>query len=229
MSQDGFFSRWSKRKLADTPDPVITPVAPIADTITAAQPVTKLTKSPVGGQIAAKTPESARQSDALGVAPQSERPDPLPAIASLNPQSDFSPFMAKDVSPELRNQAMKLLFADPHYNVMDRLDIYIDDYGIPDPLPPDWLRKMNQSKALRLFDDEETAEQGDETPAPIASTSDDAGVADNTSVEPSTAESGVTDAGSASAQAADAHLDSEPNEPVAPIAQEVSANEPPKE
>ena len=30
---------------------------------------------------------------------------------------------------------MKKLFSDPHFNVMDGLDTYIDDYGKPDPLP----------------------------------------------------------------------------------------------
>ena len=31
---------------------------------------------------------------------------------------------------------MKKLFSDPHFNVMDGLDTYIDDYGKPDPIPP---------------------------------------------------------------------------------------------
>jgi hypothetical protein len=31
----------------------------------------------------------------------------------------------------VKNAAMKKLFADPHFNVMDRLDIYIDDYSSP--------------------------------------------------------------------------------------------------
>ena len=30
---------------------------------------------------------------------------------------------------------MKKLFSDPHFNVMDGLDTYIDDYGKPDPIP----------------------------------------------------------------------------------------------
>ena len=37
---------------------------------------------------------------------------------------------------------MKKLFANPHYNVMDRLDIYIDDYSQPDPLPQSMLRQI---------------------------------------------------------------------------------------
>ncbi len=53
---------------------------------------------------------------------------------------------------------MKKLFSDPHYNVMDGLDIYIDDYGKPDPIPLEMLRRMAQSHALGLFaDDEEQA------------------------------------------------------------------------
>jgi hypothetical protein len=59
------------------------------------------------------------------------------------------------VDPDVKNAALKKLFTDPHYNVMDGLDIYIDDYGKPDPLPAGMLRKMAQSKFLGLFDDED--------------------------------------------------------------------------
>ena len=37
---------------------------------------------------------------------------------------------------------------------MDGLDIYIDDYGKPDPIPLSMLRRMNQAAVLGLFDDE---------------------------------------------------------------------------
>ena len=50
---------------------------------------------------------------------------------------------------------MKKLFSDPHFNVMDGLDTYIDDYGKPDPIPASMLRQMVQSQALGLFADEE--------------------------------------------------------------------------
>jgi hypothetical protein len=48
---------------------------------------------------------------------------------------------------------MKKLFADPHFNVMDGMDIYIDDYSQPDPLPLAMLRQMTSAKTLNLFDD----------------------------------------------------------------------------
>ena len=81
----------------------------------------------------------------------------LPSIDSLTHESDFTGFMAKEVDPGLRNQAMKKLFTNPHYQFeqMDKLDIYIDDYSKPDPIPPEMLRSMYQSKSLFLFDDEE--------------------------------------------------------------------------
>jgi hypothetical protein len=82
----------------------------------------------------------------------------LPTIESLTQESDFSPFMGKDVASDLRNQAMKKLFTDPHYNVQDGLDIYIGDYTKSDPIPLEMLRKMTQSKALFLFEEEEKAE-----------------------------------------------------------------------
>jgi hypothetical protein len=55
----------------------------------------------------------------------------------------------------VRNAALKQLFTDPHYNVMDGLDTYIDDYGKPDPIPLAMLRQMRQSKLLGLFDAED--------------------------------------------------------------------------
>jgi hypothetical protein len=66
--------------------------------------------------------------------------------------------MARGVAPDVKNAAVKKLFADPHFNVMDRLDIYIDDYSQPDPLPMAMLRQMVSAKTLGLFDDEPEAD-----------------------------------------------------------------------
>ena len=87
------------------------------------------------------------------------QPDPAPLptlddVQALTPASDFKPFMLQGVAPDVRNAAMKKLFADPHFNVMDRLDIYIDDYSQPDPLPAAMLRQMASAKILNLFDEE---------------------------------------------------------------------------
>jgi len=75
-------------------------------------------------------------------------PAPLPPVESLTPESDFAPFMRDDVDPGLRRQALRTLFRDPRFNVMDGLDVYIDDFSKPDPLPEGWLEKMNQVARL---------------------------------------------------------------------------------
>ncbi|MFM2400133.1 MAG: hypothetical protein RL341_2290, partial [Pseudomonadota bacterium] len=74
-------------------------------------------------------------------------PPELPPVESLTAESDFTPFMQAGVSALVRNAAVKKLFTDPHFNVMDRLDIYIDDYSIPDPLPPGMLEQLEHCKS----------------------------------------------------------------------------------
>ena len=137
-SPAGFLSRWSRRKVEvregralDEPIP-----APVPPAKTFVQPPSVDSATPA----ASDTP------------PQVPTPT-LTDAAQLTPDSDFTGFMARGVAPEVKNAAMKKLFADPHFNVMDRMDIYIDDYGLPDPLPLAMLRQMTSAKALNLFDD----------------------------------------------------------------------------
>ena len=80
-------------------------------------------------------------------------------MAQLTRSSDYTRFVAPDVDPQVRNAALKKLFTDPKFNVMDGLDVYIDDYGKPDPIPASMLRQMVQSRALGLFKDEEDDER----------------------------------------------------------------------
>ena len=90
---------------------------------------------------------------------QKQTPDPLPAppappaetlppVESLTPDSDFSGFLREGVEEHVKRAALKTLFQDPRFNVMDGLDVYIDDYSKPDPLPEGWLEKMNQVARL---------------------------------------------------------------------------------
>jgi hypothetical protein len=75
--------------------------------------------------------------------------------------------MKPDVDPGVRREAMKVLMRDPRFNVMDGLDVYIDDYSKPDPLPPEWLAQMNQMKHLGHYVEKvlEAVEPKPETPA----------------------------------------------------------------
>ena len=52
----------------------------------------------------------------------------MPAIDTLTENSDFSGFMSSGVSDELRNLALRKLFAAPDFNIRDGLDEYDEDY-----------------------------------------------------------------------------------------------------
>lgn len=81
-------------------------------------------------------------------APAGEIVDAETLLKNLGPDSDFGVFLREEVSEGIRRQAMKKLFADPHFNVMDRLDTYIDDYSISDPIPPEMLAGLRQMQDL---------------------------------------------------------------------------------
>jgi hypothetical protein len=74
--------------------------------------------------------------------------EPLPPIESLTPESDFTGFMKPEVDEALKRRALRTLFQDPHFNVMDGLDIYVGDYSKPDPLPEGWLAQLKQVARL---------------------------------------------------------------------------------
>jgi hypothetical protein len=54
------------------------------------------------------------------------------------------------VDPAIKRQALKKLFSDPRFNVMDGLDVYIDDYSTPSPLEPEIARAL--AHARYVFD-----------------------------------------------------------------------------
>ena len=66
---------------------------------------------------------------------EAEITDAESLLANLTPDSDFTQFLRQEISEEVRRKAMKTLFADPHFNVMDGLDTYIDDYSVSEPDP----------------------------------------------------------------------------------------------
>ena len=78
-------------------------------------------------------------------APAGEAP-PLPSIDSLTFESDFKAFMHAKVEESVKRAALKKLFSDPRFNVMDGLDTYIDDYSKDDPLPPGMLAQLEHAR-----------------------------------------------------------------------------------
>jgi hypothetical protein len=137
---DSFFSRWSRRKAQDRAGVALPAEAP-------ATPVKAPATPPGAAPVATETPAVAAE-----LAPP---PPTLEDTQALTPASDFSRFVAKDVPPEVRNAAVKKLFADPHFNVMDGLDIYIDDYSKPSPLSAADMARMVSAQFLKLVDDPE--------------------------------------------------------------------------
>lgn len=146
---EGFLGRWSRRKAAVR-----------QGSVAASEP-------PATVPAPAPAPTPAPVAQAAETVPEPGRPAPtLEDAQALTSESDFRPFAARDVAPQVRNTAMRKLFADPHFNVMDRMDVYIDDYSKPDPISPAALRQLASAQFLGLFDDEEKAARKDPAPAP---------------------------------------------------------------
>lgn len=152
MSDDGFLSRWSRRK-AQVQRGEARPAEP--------QPALPIPPVPAAP---ASTAAPAHPIAAPAPAEPAESPPTLADVETLTPQADFSRFVKPEVEPGVQQAALKKLFADPHFNTMDGLDVYIDDYNTPDPLPASMLRQMVQSRLLGLFD-EAPAEPAAPTPA----------------------------------------------------------------
>jgi hypothetical protein len=116
----------------------------------------------------------------------SAEPPPLPAIESLTPAADFSAFMHPRVDDGLRRLALRKLFTDPHFNQMDGLDVYIADFGKPDPLPEGILASLVQAQNLLGLSPEPEAPSsgisGQDVPhlteQPLLSVTDNTGAAD---------------------------------------------------
>ncbi len=153
----GFLARWGRRKAlarAGQPLPPEPSVAP--------------SESPQAQPTQSGPPAS------LQTAIESQVPQAVPAgadvaapswadVAELKADSDYTRFMAPEVDLGVQRAAMKkLFFSDPHFNVMDGLDTYIDDYSQADPIPLTMLRQLNQSQALQLFAQDPAA------PMPVA-------------------------------------------------------------
>ncbi len=126
----GFISRWSRRKLARE----------------------EVAETPASPEVPAASPEA---TPAAG-APSAPALEPLPPVESLTPESDFKPFMRPEVDPGIKQAAMKQLFKDPQFNVMDGLDTYIEDYGVPDPIPESMMKTLYQARQ-HVWSDEERA------------------------------------------------------------------------
>jgi hypothetical protein len=75
----------------------------------------------------------------------------LPTLADamrLDAQSDYSAFVGRGVDASVRRLAMKKLFSDPHFKILDGLDIHMEDYNRPDPISPAMLAALQHVQKL---------------------------------------------------------------------------------
>ena len=157
---EGFLSRWSQRKalardgveLPDEPElPDLPPATEAADADNAPATV------------------DSEAGDA-------EPPTELPPLESLDENSDYSAFLNKDVSPDLRQKALRKLFQSPKFNVRDGLDDYDWDFSNPEPLGDIVTAEMRyriKAELERLARRELDGDASDETAvAAVASDSD---------------------------------------------------------
>jgi Protein of unknown function (DUF3306) len=154
VADDSFLSRWSRRKAAVQEGKAVPAQPPSAIQVVPARPeTTPVRAEPVQPVPAADTPP----------------PPTLDDVAALTKDSDFSRFVARDTDPTVRNAAMKKLFAsDPHFNTMDGLDVYIDDYNKFEPIPRNLMRQLVNARAMGLLDDELPEQPAAHNPAPAA-------------------------------------------------------------
>lgn len=83
--------------------------------------------------------------------PPAETPPELPRLEDLGFDSDYTGFLHPKVDEDTKRAALKRLFSDPRFNVMDGLDVYIDDYAKPNVLPAEMLAGLRQAQRILDF------------------------------------------------------------------------------
>jgi hypothetical protein len=116
--------------------------------------------SPAAGQNEAflsrwsRLKQDARERPVAPPRSRNESPDPnspapeLPPLEQLTFDSDYRQFFHPKVNEDLRRAALKKLFSDPSFNVMDGLDTYIDDYSKTEPIPAAMLAGLKQAQNI---------------------------------------------------------------------------------
>ncbi|AXA91541.1 DUF3306 domain-containing protein [Massilia sp. YMA4] len=104
--------------------------------------------------------------------PARPAPPTLADVAQLGADVDFSRFVAPGVDGAVRRLALKKLFADPHFNVPDGLDIYMGDYTQASPIPAAMMAALQHARNVfgRVADEEDPAATTHPDPADTSKT-----------------------------------------------------------
>jgi Protein of unknown function (DUF3306) len=144
-------------------------------------------------KIEAREAEAAPAAPPAAPSPAQDEPPELPALDQLTIDSDYRGFFHPKVGEDVRRNALRKLFSDPQFNVMDGLDVYIDDYSKSEPIPAamlaglkhaqriiEWAAETDEEAAVRRSvppvlpgadEDDETPEAALEAPEAAAASS----------------------------------------------------------
>lgn len=143
MPNEGFLQRWSRLKAEPAPAETAAGLQgpPAAAPVPAAQP------GPSAQQVY-------QESAAV-------RQPTLADVAQLRADSDYSAFVARGVDMSVRRSALKKLFADPHFNTGDGLDLYMGDYNKPDPIPAAMMSALRHTQSFfaQAYPDKKTGDE----------------------------------------------------------------------
>ena len=180
MPTEGFFQRWSRLKTdpaATAADDSLHDEAPPA--------------------IPAPVP-AVRPAPAAPPGPEDGTPLPQPTlddVAQLRADSDYSAFVARGVDKSVQRGALKKLFADPHFNIGDGLDLYMGDYNKPDPIPAAMMSALRHTQSFfaqaypeKKAEDEDTTTAQDHPAIERNDTNPEPQMADTTGAESATSE-----------------------------------------
>jgi hypothetical protein len=165
MSNEGFFRRWSRRKLRGEDAGAPAPASQVnardgylrAGEGASMHPTAlRANESPAAFEPLPQTTQHPPVAPAPAPAAPERKPATLDDVAVLGADSDFSAFVSQGVDKAVQRLAMKKLFSDPHFNIMDGLDVYIDDFTKSDPVPAAMLASMQHARSMfsRLLGDD---------------------------------------------------------------------------
>ncbi|MGI9047756.1 MAG: DUF3306 domain-containing protein [Burkholderiales bacterium] len=156
---EGFLARWSRLK-----------TRPVTTGEKVGQDLAGDRNSVAGTP--AETPKIGANSNQQAAAAGAPARVALPPLDSLNIDSDYSPFLQPHVEESARRAGLRKLLRDPHFNVMDGLDVYIEDFGKADPMPAamlaDQLRQLLAAQSRDVVEEEGEAKPADITDTPVA-------------------------------------------------------------
>jgi len=129
MTEDeGFLQRWSRRKQAYVHEDEAADAGESESESSGSQHETVKddTAQPVDADLGLQD-----ESEVAAQEPEPPGDEDMPPLESIDQGGSVTPFMSPRVSEGLRRAALRRLFSQPKYNVVDMLDDYAEDYSNP--------------------------------------------------------------------------------------------------